>query len=159
MKYATDVKPDADAGAIRAILIHTDLQRVVETWIQPELDAYTKTIGCQRIDFAYPQFLSERGETVVVDDEAMFSTKRPAICWTLGAPCFQPYFGSGLIVGTDDATGETASTSFDLEEVRAALRFATPQMQINGKTVYQSVPGDDFLIWDEEAMRFRKVRR
>lgn len=145
----------SDNRIIRVILIHAPTQMIVEKYIPATLESYYQEIDCQTIALARPPALSGE-DGIYVDDEGIFNA-RPgqAVAWTLGQGCAQPWFGSGVIVGTDD-NGDSVDAVTPLDAVRANIFFAMPHIRINGRTVYVEPGTTRMCGFDQNSGRFRR---
>jgi hypothetical protein len=104
----------------KAILIDAENQKVetvlIGDGIQPIYDAVKCEIfECVDIDGV---------NTIYVDEEGLLTLTPNKMFFTFEG-AHQPFAGNGLILGTDNETGESIDTNLTLDEVRAKVTFLT----------------------------------
>lgn len=65
--------------------------------------------------------IPENGDAIFVDDEGLINGNPHG--WFVHADYPQPLRGYGLVLGTDDDTGESCEPNSSLEELRAQITF------------------------------------
>lgn len=114
---------------MKAILINATAKTVTEVDIdkskygQHSCQPYYDLIGeeCNMIQIATEL---PNGDTIFVDEESLLRDSMYTRGW-FDVDAHQPFCGSGVVVGTDEETGETIDCKSTVEEIRAKVKFLT----------------------------------
>ena len=102
-------------------LILASERRVLNVVLGDDTDAIRHIIGCRTIEHG-TTFYTEDQLIVGYDEQDAASGDQ---FWMVGVPF--PFYGSGLLVGTDPMSGDTADRpTMELDEFRRLVRFTSP---------------------------------
>jgi hypothetical protein len=101
---------------IKVIIIDVKTQSVYEKEIEHTLKNLQDIVG-GNIEAGHH---FENEDALFVDEEGLFKYNQ---FFDIGA--YQPFAGSGFIVGTNYRTGETISAKSDLREIKRLVKFMT----------------------------------
>jgi hypothetical protein len=143
---------------IRAILINSTAQVVVEVQIEPRLEAYYKALNVGLIEAVHPRGIAGQ-DVMYVDEEGLLKPNQ--FFHFRGYP--QPLAGNALILGTD-ADGNDIDAKTTLIDVQRRVTFyPSGTMPISGRNPWRAdirprnvsvedlLPRQDALDLDKEG--------
>jgi hypothetical protein len=102
------------------ILIDAENQKIETVLIGEGIQPIYDAVKCDRFECVDIDGVN----TIYVDEEGLFNLTPNSMFFTFEG-AHQPFAGNGLIMGTDEETGESIDSTLTLDEVRAKVNFLT----------------------------------
>ena len=114
----------------RCILIDVEEKTISEVYIGTGIQPIYDVLKCEMFECVY----IDNVNTIYVDEEGLLNLTPNTMFFSFEGG-YQPLSGNGLIMGTDENTGESVDTTLSVEEVRSKVKFHTywevRQMMLN----------------------------